>query len=300
MNLNKLAVKFSMDTSSDVPFVLVEDFKIYLSSINVRYGQKQPALVIVTNKTLTKDVIKLVRKELKFQGMIVKSVGLAENALFIFINTVINTDKLIEKIKNVVKVLKTLNISELDYCPFCGSSEDLGDFRMIEGIKVRVHNHCVTEFLESAETKLSEHEAKSYVKGLLYGLFGALIGAIPAFIILFWFGFYSAWLFVIIPLVSFWMYKKSGSPKTMISVIYVTVLSLILALLIGLLYYQALLYAYQMTFSDMFANPELTGYFYTDMAMILVFSLIGILVSWNFMYKNTSNSLRKNLSQYKK
>ncbi|MGE4321296.1 MAG: hypothetical protein AB7E61_07610 [Acholeplasmataceae bacterium] len=299
MKLNDYAVRFGMEISNEVPFKNVEGFKVQLSEMQVGYV-RQVMMVFTCNRMLSTNDQKVIRKSIGLGGMYVKSVGLANNAIFVPVAKNMKPEVFDNKVSKIVLALNGLDIKDLNYCPFCGSAEELDGIRNVEGVNIDVHNHCVEEFLEKAENELTAHESGSYLKGLLYGLGGALLGSIPSIISLFGFGFYSAWLFLIIPLVSFWLYKKSGSPKTMIAVIYVAIVSVIISELIGLLYYAALLQTLGATFEALFADAEYRGYFITDMSMILLFSLLGVFIAWNFMYKTTSQAMRKNLSQYKK
>lgn len=297
MELKEYAVKIGMDTSSEIPFKMVEGFKVQLTEVS--YGfQKLLTFVIVGNKKLDMKARRKIQRASGLGGMLIKSVGLVDNAVFCPISKKAKSEKVELKISKMIKVMKELESSDLNYCPFCGSDEELDGHRIVEGVLVNLHNQCANDFLEKAEDKLQAHEnKKKYPVGFLYALIGAVVGSIPAAIALFVFNFISAWLFLITPLISFYFYRKSGAPKTKLAISVISGITIVLSQLLGVVYYLVLINEAGITFEEL--TTVYRSDFYGDLGMILFFSALGVLISWNIMYKKTSDSVRKRLSQFK-
>jgi cation transport ATPase len=296
MDILKYATKLEMDTTSTVPFMMVDGYKVQLSTMKAGFV-KQIALVIVVDRKLEKEDIKRLTKAYGLRALIIQNVGLKNNAIFLPIGQNAKKEKIQTNLLKITSVLKSLDIKNLAHCPFCGKNEDLDTKKIVKGVEVEIHQACATEFIEHAEKNLDQHEDKPYVLGILFAIFGAFVGMIPSAIVLFQFGIISAWLFIIIPVASFYFYKKSRSPKTMIAVLVVSIISVIVALFLGFLHYLLIAISYGQTFSELMVDNATL--FYTDLAMIFFFAVVGVALSWRLLYKDTSSAARKELEDFK-
>ena len=297
MKTTELAVKLGMTIENEVPAKVINGFKVQLVEMTI--GRiKQTALAFITNSELDKPMQAKIRKANGISGLYIQNVGLANNAVYLPIKKNISAEKFDEKVEKVTKVLSDLGVKDLDYCPFCGSSEELDGVRTIEGANIHVHEVCVDKFLEEAEKSLQAHDSGSYSKGIMGAVFGAALGAIPAAIALFLFSYLIGLLFALIPFASFYFYRKSGAPKTTQAVTVIGVLSLALAALMGFGYY-SMVDAWIQS-GEIILEAGETFTLTPILLQTVLFAAIGVWVAWNYMYKNTSGAMRKNLSQYKK
>lgn len=296
MDISKYATKLGMETNSNVVFMMVDDYKFQLTAMKAGYA-KQIALVVICNRKLEKEDMKQLSKAYGLRPLIYQNVGLKDNAIFVPISFNMKKEKIETNLIKITTVLKSLGIECLDHCPFCGEKEDLDSTKIVKGLEVHVHQACVDEFIGKAEKNLDQHESKSYGFGILYAFLGAILGAIPSAIVLFQFGIISAWLFIIIPVASFYFYKKSDSPKTLTAVLLISIISVVIALFLGYINYYLIAVFYDQTFAELMVDN--LSLFLTDLAMIFFFSVVGVALSWRMLYKNTSSAARKEIEDFK-
>lgn len=301
MNLEKIAARLGFREQSGVFVVNYKGYEVTLTSYKVPGALVGlPMLMFVFNQPLDKSQRKVIAKQSGLKGFVPESVGLMDNAFLSQANFK-DQEKLNRYLDQMTEVFQSLGLKTLDYCPYCGQYETDGT-RNIKGSIIHVHETCVKNFIDQVETHLeTKGQSKEFmVKSLLYAVIGGFIGLIPSIIVLFATGFYSAWLFMIIPFAAFYGFKKGGAQKGSYVMIFIAVISLILAPGFMFYIYYADAMFYEVPFSEYLAVEEIRGYFVRDMIMSVLFTIISLSVAWKSIYKQTHGQIKKDLQALKK
>ena len=151
----------------------------------------------------------------------------------------------------------------------------------------------------------------SYVLAALAALIGAVIGAVPAFIGFYFFGFFVAILFAIIPMGSAFAYRKARGVENKFMPVIITIWSLIASVLLiltdfylsifgwywGLIMLDGVLVmAWRLLFEMILSDIE---FFMLDIMMALAFCGLGIFTSWGYIaYTNKAKIKKMQAQQY--
>jgi len=301
MNLEKIAARLGFIERSGVFALDYKGYEVTLTSYKVPGAiVGLPMLIFVFNQSLDKEMRKSIAKLSGLKGFVPESVGLIDNAFLCQVNFK-DQAKLNTYLDKMTDAFQTLGLKTLDYCPYCGAYETDGQ-RTIKGAVIHVHESCVKNFVNQVETHLeTKGQSKEFMfKSLLYAVIGGFFGLIPSIIVLLFTGFYSAWLFMIIPFAAFYGFKKGGAQKGSYVMVFIAILSLILAPGFMFYIYYADAMFYEVAFSDYLAVDEIRGYFVRDMLMSVLFTIISLSVSWKSIYRQTHGQIKKDLKALKK
>lgn len=175
-----------------------------------------------------------------------------------------------------------------EYCPVCGNP--FGESKKqctIDGYTIYIDAECVDNInaVIEAENKDFNEAPNHYLRGFLGALIGGLAGAAVA-VVLYAVGFISSIAAVVSVVFGTFLYKKfHGKPNKMMLVIVAATTVVCMALSVFLIYLTASGIAAQQeglnisameAFKIVMADSEVSRAFYADLAMVLLFSAIGI------------------------
>ncbi len=305
MKIEEQAVLLGM---SERHGVFVKDIKGYQMQLTTRQNMngigKIPCISFVFDREIERQEKQQI---MKAQGMLkgyvfFESVGLKDNAVFIYVNaTKRNIDKTNAKIDKFIDVFVQSKLKTLTGCPFCESDELTDGHRIVKGALINVHESCVETYVKKVESKIDEHEqSKGMGISLVYGMLGAIFGAVPAMVALIGFGYFVGLLFFLIPFVSFTFYKFGKGPKTKLPLVILGLFSLILVpIIVVYLYHLTAAVEGYTLIEALDLYPEFASEFYYNLGMSFLFSFIGIIISWSYIYKQSTSSTKKRLNEYR-
>ncbi len=182
-------------------------------------------------------------------------------------------------------------------CPVCGKEIEEGKSRSctVDGATITMDEECIGNI--NAVIEAENREFEQAPNNYLFGFFGALIGGIAGGLVsalLYWIGFVASASAIIAVVLGAFLYQKfHGKPNKMMIVI-VSVTSLVcMALSVFFVYLAAAGIAVNEVGADMSAmeafvklmqstevledmNRTFAEIFYTDLALVLLFSAVGI------------------------
>lgn len=178
----------------EYPFMMV-----YVNSSTLR--------VSITTQSIDANAAKLVKGTLVGQG-----VKAQVNGRLVCFNAKVNKRSIpgdvLSRVQAVVSVLRQCGVAAPAHCILCGQSGH-DAYMYYGGCYDGVHAACVTQLQSHAQTTAEENPG-SYGKGVLGALIGAIVGAIPSILGLTALNIISAWLFMLIPIATYYGYKKLG------------------------------------------------------------------------------------------
>lgn len=177
------------------------------------------------------------------------------------------------------------------YCPVCGRELDFDNAKkcLIDGATISIDNDCVDKINTAISTENQEFDAapNNYLKGFFGALIGGIAGAVVA-IILNLLGFVSAISAFVAFFVGIKLYKKfGGKPNKMMLVIVTATTFVCMVLSVFSIYVvvsgmQAAEEGVEISafeaFKILMEYEDFARYFWTDMAMTVLFTIIGCVV----------------------
>lgn len=260
---------------------------------------KIPMVLFVLNKSIDKEDTKAIMKASKLRGIFKESVALKDNAILIQ-PRFNNNEKFDAYVNKIVSTFEDLRLKQLDYCPYCGEGET-DSKRILKGAIIHVHDRCVKDFVEKVSTHLETvgNSKENLLKSIIFALIGGFIGLLPSIIILFATGFYSAWLFLLIPFAAFYGFKKGGAQRGSYVMVIIALISFILAPGFMAFAYYSMAIVNELTFAEALAIDEFRADFVTDMIMSVVFTALAVFFSWKKIYTQTHGQIKKDISELK-
>ncbi len=301
MKIDDLSIKLGMSKDFDVPFKMYGDYKVQLTRVLVG-SVKTFVMVFVTNQAIDRDLVKMIRKEKGTGGFYIMDIGLIKNAIAVPISSRMKVEKIEQRMQIIANCLKFLNIRNFNQCPFCGRSEDVDGHRRIEGINIPVHNSCAQSFVREAEEKIRIHNSNknNLFISVILAIIGGFIGALPGFLISIFSGYVFALLYALIALAAFYGYKIGKGPLSNIAISTVSIVTISVSLLMTYFLYNMIAIMNNTTFHMAYSlEDEFRIGFYSDSAMSLLFSCIGIWISWSFIVKRTTSGVKNKVKQFK-
>ena len=184
-------------------------------------------------------------------------------------------------------LFKQKEIPGADVCPYDGNPMTENSRRCVmNGFFVTLNNDCIGSINKAIEeeNRLFANAPNNYLQGICGALVGGVVGA--ALVIALYFMEYVASISAIIAvMLGAFLYRKFGGKPNAVMIVIVSVISLIF-ILIG--YYAAVIIDIISEFSLDFGSaaewlnlslaedPEFSKWFYTNLALLLVFTALGI------------------------
>lgn len=300
MKLEQLAGKlnFQQKGSTFVRTFSGYDVSLIMYKIPGSYA-KIPMMIFVLNKPIDKADTKIILKATKLRGIIKESIALKDNAILVNPRFK-DIEKFEAYVNKMVTVLQELRLKQLDYCPYCGEV-DTDSIRVIKGATVNVHDKCVKDFVEKVSTHLETvgSSKDKILISIIFALIGGFIGLLPSIIVLFAVGFYSAWLFLLIPYAAFYGFKQGGAQKGAYVMVVIAVISFIYAPGFMAFAYYSMAALEGFTFAEALAIDEFRIDFLTDMFMSVLFTALAVFFSWKKIYGQTHGQIKRDINELK-
>lgn len=186
------------------------------------------------------------------------------------------------------ELLRQYEVPGAECCPCCGKPLDGTQKQRctINKFSVTLHSDCIGSINKAIEeeNRLFANAPNNYLQGICGALVGGVVGA--ALVIALYFMEYVASISAIIAvMLGAFLYRKFGGKPNAVMIVIVSVISLIF-ILIG--YYAAVIIDIISEFSldfgsavellnlNLAENPEFSKLFYTNLALLLVFTALGI------------------------
>lgn len=295
MKLEVIADKLGLSMEQGVPYGSAQGYPFFVVQLKIDTLIKAPMMAFVFEKTLSKDEKKAIQKASGLVTVRYDSVALDENACLLpFRYGIKPSQKATDYLYKMTDVFKQLGLKSLNHCPICGQG-DTDTTRVVQGAIVNCHTACVQSF----QTKFAEHieeQEKSnqhMVRSLIYACVGAIIGAIPTMISILGFQYMFALLYALIPLASFYGYKKGGAVKKTWVPIAVSIISVIIVVLMNYGLYVMIAESLGVSFSIAMKDQEFSSAFVSDLGFSLLFILIGVIFTWRQMFKQTTGAMKQ-------
>lgn len=212
--------------------------------------------------------------------------------------------KLIEKLDATIAYLNVNEAKGVGYCPYCGEECDLLKTIRVNDVYVSLDDKCYNEVAKVAAVEEQQYneQPNNFLKGFLGALLGAGIGA-AAWVALYYIGFLSALTAVLAVFLGNYFYVKFGGKANNVKNIIVAGVSLVVLVLacVGIYYVEvgSVIAANNLNmtpFELIFSDEELKGYFIYDMAMNVIFTIIGVVAQIASTKRNDQSS-RTRVSQ---
>ena len=206
--------------------------------------------------------------------------------------------KITEKLDATIAYLNVNEAKGVGYCPCCGEECDLLKTIRVNDVYVSLDDKCYNEVAKVAavEEQHYNEQPNNYLKGFLGAILGAGIGAV-AWIVLYYIGFLSALTAVLAVFLGNYFYVKFGGKANNVKNIIVAGVSLVVLVLacVGIYYVEvgSVIAANNLNmtpFELIFSDEELTGYFVYDMAMNVIFTIIGVVAQVASTKRNDQSS----------
>lgn len=176
-----------------------------------------------------------------------------------------------------------------EFCPVCGKPLEEGNYKNcnVEGLTITIDNDCVNTIntVIKAENEDFNNAPNNYLKGFLGAVIGALAGVAVA-VLLYVVGFVSSISAIISIMLGTFLYQKfHGKPNKMMIVIVSLTTLVFLAATVPAVYIVASgivahSEGYALTAIEAFKlcmeDAEFARMFYADLAMVVLFTAIGI------------------------
>ncbi|VEU82153.1 hypothetical protein [Acholeplasma hippikon] len=197
-------------------------------------------------------------------------------------------------LEKIVEKLKTMNINVLTNNIFSDKEKDayfdfLFNFNQFKfkGLKLPVNKEDLEKRMKYNEAVEKEKES-NFTHAIVLAFVGSVLGAIPAFLALFMGGFMHFLLYLPIPIVSVFLYKRAKGPSKPLATILVSVFTLVIVVGMILFAYSSLALYENMTLSQLLNQEGIMAEFVSNMLFSLLGACFAIYAS--FRYINLSGN----------
>lgn len=202
----------------------------------------------------------------------------------IFLPKKINEEKLSNFLTQLTNNFKLHGFVQHETCPTC---KEEADIIIRRGFAIRMHTECLEEYNVTINRANAELGTGSVAKSIVFSIFGAIIGAIPSIILMFAANYMLTLIFALIPLGAYYGYKIGKAKVGKLSIAIFIVISLVLSISSLFLYTSVLLKQEGVTFSFAWEIlPEFRSAFMQDAFKVVLFTMLGILITWGVITKD--------------
>ena len=242
-------------------------------------------LDIRTEKTINNSLYKQLRNQLKQTGSVMNTV--LPGVRFVPNNKTPDLfGACLNALNIIVPVLEANGHTAPCTCPYCKNGM-MDAEAYVNGFLTPVHRACVENdsFQNLEKIQKNETTGSNRFTGIIGAILGALVGSIPALLLLVFLNMVSAWLYALVPICSYYGYKllKGKMDK------WVLLIVIICTLLMPFVVEQVQFYFAVHDYYKIWPLPHETvsyyfevvtiGEMFQDIALPLLFSVIGILIS---------------------
>lgn len=298
MKLNTVATKLGFERENEAYYQEKNGYRYFLVSYKMPGAfVALPMIMIVFTQSIDKETLVKIRKNSGAKAFYQDSVVLSNNALLV-VAPLKNAAKFNPFMEKLTQTFQTVGLKSLEHCPFCEEIEDTKP-RLVKGASVHVHDACVKQYVDRLSHELTVNAGDGYLKSVMLAFVGGFVGLIPSILILFAVGFYSAWLFMLIPFGAFYGYKLGNAPRTKIVLPLIAFIALLFGPGFMFYVYLDLAWYFEVSMALMLTDSEILAAFVSDMVASVLFSLIAIFVSYRYIYNQTNAKVLRDLNDLK-
>ncbi len=304
MKIDDLILKLNVRLERNAYRGTINGFEFQLTHLSA-LGAKSYFVSFLLDRSLIPEEIKKIQKVLGMANFAVISGAIQpSNVISVGIR---NIEKTRLKLVELTKELKSMGLSPLTtdiyghdaevdgYKQVLFSSNHQQSYRIF-GLHVPVNlekfNEKQNQIIESI--KKEESKNNQLLRGIFFAIIGALLGAIPS--ILVYFGGYMLWLlYVLIPLMSFYLYKKGRGPQQPNVPILIGFISFTVGIGSLLYIWYDMATFYGVSLGDLFGIAEISSALLGDLMFCVLGNIFGIYASWKFIYSRTNAAKIKEL-----
>jgi len=221
-------------------------------------------------------------------------------------------------------ILKQLGVYLNLLCIHCGQGS-CDTYSFVDGVPKPMHSACEQQMIDQIIYEIEDNRINgSYGLASLAAFGGALVGAVPSFISIYFFEYLIGLLFALIPLAAAFAYQRARGVASKFMPFIVSVWSIIASVLLvfvslyfwehqmwtasgDLLYFQQL-YGFsgmmpvgmyiEFTIDDIIHMDDFRREVLADLGQVLLFCAIGIWVAWGYMTKTNKAKIRELQAQH--
>ena len=264
-----------------------------------------PIITFRFEKTIDKRKLPLIKQACKKFGVIqLDQSGYGLSIMCNYLYGKYSSEKLdvaVEKINGIIDVLIENNLETLHSCVVCRQDkEEELENHIVNDRLILCHGSCFEEYknYHLSKIKANEGNVKNYPKSIIYATLMGFVGYLPFFLLMLFSGYMLGILFMLIPVLAFWGYKKGNAPLNKKATVIIVIISAIVMFLgvygfINLAYQGTKLLA-QETGEAVVPFNEFIALCAGDIVYCVIFGVLGIVWSFKTITKdNNENKLRK-------
>jgi len=176
-------------------------------------------------------------------------------------------------------------------CALC-EQEGFDRLRLIRGLAMKTHDACHQKLMADVQAAYRKIDTSTtnLVKGYLWAIAGALVGAVVNLLVLIFSGYQFALLYALVPGAAMFMYKAAKAPLRKEIPFVLSILSVIVSAMMMLGVYQLIATGYETTLSVLLSGgvadwPEAGETFTSDILIAVLFSALGVLFLSRYIFK---------------
>lgn len=308
MKIETLELKLGVRLERQAYRGVINDFEFQVTHISV-FGIKSFMISFLVDRSLVAEEIKKIQKTLGFgYTALIGSVVQKNNVVNVNLR---NIEKTRLKLVSLVELFKSMALNNLTSDIYGNDAEVNGYKQMtfqyniqqnytVQGLYVPVnlekYNEKHVQLIESIKSE--EANNNQILTAIFFAVIGALLGAIPS-IILYFLGYMVWLLYILIPLMSFYLYKKGKGPQKSYVPILIGVISFVVGIGSLLYIWNDTALSYGVTLGELFEIEEISTALMSDLLFSIFGNLFGIFASWKYIYSKTNAAKLKDLENVK-
>lgn len=305
MKLQDVALKLNSKFENNAYRGYVDGYEFQITSVKNGFFNQYYLSFLLESPLSTED-FKKIKETAGRLNIIVSDVVKKQNMLSIFIN---KTEKTLERAKKIVSYFKRNEIRLLDSEIYDADFEitayknitvNFGRTILQHQVTIPVHDAVYNDRIEQQISKIEEDEAgnKHLLPGLLLAFLGAIVGTIPS-VIVYFMGYMVWFLYFIVPFASFYGYKLAKGPQKRWLPAVIGIISVVTSVLIFLLLWANVASSVDLSLAELLDFEEIFMDFLRDGLFLLAGNIVGVIVSYKYLYNKTSSGQIEQLRKMK-
>jgi hypothetical protein len=187
--------------------------------------------------------------------------------------------------------LKSEQIEEPTTCILCSVAKEDEEVEWMPygGVYAPIHKGCIeAQAIQEKQIIEAENKNTKYLPlSIILSLVGAIVGMIVPLLVQIFASYFIGILYALIPFCAFFGYKLGKAPRRVYTTIIVIVESLLVSVGSIVLIYAVLAGMGNVSFVELIKDPD--AGFAGEIAYSLLFTIIGIAVTWGYITKVRTN-----------
>ncbi len=226
-----------------------------------------------------------------------------QNILELRIKSGVKTETSVDRLNAAINILDEqiplLGLKVRQNCFFC-QQPNCDDMVENEGVHYPAHNRCKKEQAYQIAKEIDENiTGGNYGLAILCAVLGGIVGSVPSILALALADYLVAFLFAVIPLAAHFGYRKGKGIMSMATPFLIALISVICTvLIIGVTVYYQISREFGEAlpiplFFELLTYPDLFRIVTAQFIQALIFTALGLFISWKFINTNNREKLAK-------